>query len=263
MKLEKLFQQMWDDYIAFNPMAAKIHQLIEKRGEKILNDHIALRTFNQGPIGLQAVAKPFLDLGYKYSGEYEFKEKKLYAQHFEHPDVQQPKIFISELLVEKMSASTQKIIALLLRQLPADFKITHDFFTSGRPWKLTSQDYENLSGESEYASWVAAYGFRPNHFTINVNALKTFPSLQSLNEYLQQNGIVLNASGGIVKGTPAEYLEQSSTMAEKTNVQFEDKTVPVPACYYEFARRYADKDGKLYQGFIAQSADKIFESTNR
>jgi hypothetical protein len=37
----------------------------------------------------------------------------------------------------------------------------------------------------------------------------------------------------------------------------------IPACYYEFAKRYPDADGKLYSGFIAKSADKIFESTDK
>ncbi len=37
----------------------------------------------------------------------------------------------------------------------------------------------------------------------------------------------------------------------------------VPSCYYEFAKRYKDAKGKLYQGFVAASADKIFESTNK
>jgi hypothetical protein len=36
----------------------------------------------------------------------------------------------------------------------------------------------------------------------------------------------------------------------------------IPTCYYEFARRYPDADGKIYEGFVAASADKIFESTN-
>jgi len=36
----------------------------------------------------------------------------------------------------------------------------------------------------------------------------------------------------------------------------------IPSCYYEFARRYEDKNGELYGGFIAKSADKIFESTD-
>jgi len=35
----------------------------------------------------------------------------------------------------------------------------------------------------------------------------------------------------------------------------------VPTCYYEFAKRYPGPDGKLFPGFVAASADKIFEST--
>ncbi|MEZ5198961.1 MAG: DUF1338 family protein [Bacteroidales bacterium] len=72
----------------------------------------------------------------------------------------------------------------------------------------------------------------------------------------------MNDSGGEVKGTPEEMLEQSSTMAGKLNVQFVKGSLDVPSCYYEFARRYPDKSGKLYGGFIAKSADKIFESTD-
>jgi hypothetical protein len=43
---------------------------------------------------------------------------------------------------------------------------------------------------------------------------------------------------------------------------FTEGEFDIPGCYYEFARRYPDADGKLYSGFIAKSADKIFESTN-
>ncbi len=32
--------------------------------------------------------------------------------------------------------------------------------------------------------------------------------------------------------------------------------------FYEFAKRYPTANGKLYQGFVAASADKFFESTN-
>jgi hypothetical protein len=35
----------------------------------------------------------------------------------------------------------------------------------------------------------------------------------------------------------------------------------VPSCYYEFARRYRQSDGRLYPGFVAASANDIFEST--
>ena len=123
--------------------------------------------------------------------------------------------------------------------------------------------YLELAEESEYASWVAAYGFRPNHFTVNVNALKNFKDLPKLNEFLQGKGYKFNQSGGIIKGTPEQLLEQSSTMASEIPVKFMDGTFNLPGCYYEFAKRYPMADGKLYQGFVASSADKIFESTNR
>jgi hypothetical protein len=73
----------------------------------------------------------------------------------------------------------------------------------------------------------------------------------------------LNKAGGVIKGTPEQFLEQSSTMAVPVHVKFTDGTFEIPGCYYEFAKRYALPNGKLYTGFVAASADKIFESTNR
>jgi len=60
-----------------------------------------------------------------------------------------------------------------------------------------------------------------------------------------------------------KLLEQSSTMADKVKVQFINTDAEVPSCYYEFAKRYPDSSGNLYQGFVSKSADKIFESTNK
>ena len=51
-------------------------------------------------------------------------------------------------------------------------------------------------------------------------------------------------------------------MANEVAVKFKQGTYNVLNSYYEFARRYPLADGKLYQGFIAASADKIFESTD-
>jgi hypothetical protein len=72
----------------------------------------------------------------------------------------------------------------------------------------------------------------------------------------------MNDSGGEIKGTPAELLEQSSIKAGTLPIEFTDGIHEIPSCYYEFARRYPDKNGELYGGFIAKSADKIFESTD-
>ena len=79
---------------------------------------------------------------------------------------------------------------------------------------------------------------------------------------LKAHGYKVNASGGEVKGSPEDLLEQSSTMADRVPVAFADQTVTIPSCFYEFALRYPKPDGQLYSGFVAASADKIFESTN-
>lgn len=60
----------------------------------------------------------------------------------------------------------------------------------------------------------------------------------------------------------ADLLQQSSTMADIVSIKFHEGLFGVPSCYYEFAQRYPDSNGQLYSGFIAKSADKIFESTN-
>lgn len=261
--LSLLFEKMWEDYCQISPQAKRIFNLFSTNGEVVLNDHIAFRTFNIPGIRIDDLAKVFETEGYRPSGEYHFPQKKLYAKHWQHENEQLPKIFISEFKLEEGSTELQRIVTKLVKELtPESVKQPH-FLYSGRPWKITTQEYLKLAEESEYASWMAAFGFRPNHFTINVNAFKKFNSIEKVNEFLQKNGFKLNMSGGLIKGTPEEMLEQSSTMAEKIKVSFVDGVLEIPSCYYEFAKRYPQKDGKLYHGFIAQSADKIFESTNR
>lgn len=260
--LENLFQLLWNDYCQLNPQAKRIYDLLTARGESVINDHVAFRTVRFPRFGIESLAKHFTKYGYVKKGEYEFVEKKLWAHHFEHSDENMPKVFISELLLEKMTTQTQKTMASLLEQVPSDVIASEKFVVCGRPWSLSYKQYQELASESEYASWVAALGFRSNHFTVSVNHLKTFQDLQSLNQYILQNGYELNSSGGVIKGTPAELLEQSSTMAKPIVVEFNEGRFEIPGCYYEFARRYPMSNGKLYQGFIAKSADKIFESTN-
>ena len=119
-----------------------------------------------------------------------------------------------------------------------------------------------MRDESEYAAWFYVFGFRANHFTVSINALKTYNNISSVNELLKKNGFLLNDSGGEIKGTKADLLQQSSTLADKVTVKFVEGSFEVPCCYYEFAQRYPDANGKLYNGFVAKSADKIFESTN-
>ena len=260
--LPALLDKMWTDYIAINPMAKKIYDLFKENGDEVLNDHIALRTFNHPRVGVDVMALPFLPSGYKYCGDYQFPEKKLYAKHYENTeDESLPKIFISELKLEEFSPALQKTVNSLVDQIPAGLEKQFDFVSTGRSWKVTKAMYQELLKESDYAAWVAAFGYRPNHFTVFINELKGFSDIHVLNEFLKGKGFKLNASGGEVKGTKEVFLEQSSTLANNISVKFDDGELTIPACYYEFAKRYPMKNGKLYQGFVATSADKIFEST--
>jgi hypothetical protein len=261
--LKQMLDALWTDYLDLNPKFKKIYDGLEARGEHVQNDHIAFRTIRHAKLGIDQLAKPFVDLGYKKIRDYHFKEKKLYAWHYEHADQNQPKIFISELLLEEFSPFCQMTLKRVIDSIPEEMLKRPDFCLQGRPWELSSDEYAKLAEESEYASWVAAFGFRPNHFTVLVNELKRFVTLPEVVAFVTSLDFKMNTSGGVIKGTPAEFLEQSSTMADSVSVRFSDRNYPVPACYYEFALRHPMPDGKLYQGFVASSADKIFESTHR
>lgn len=261
MTLAELFDALWSDYVRMTPQAEHIHRLFGTRGEKVHNDHVALRTYDSAG-GLAALAAPFEAVGYVAKDRYRFDDKKLLARYWQHPDAALPKLFISELCVAELSASAQQIIARLVAQLPADFDRRADLPWAGRPWTCTRADYETLLAESEYAAWMAAFGFRVNHFTVSVNALTTMPTVAAVNEFLVAEGFVLNTAGGAIKGTPADLLEQSSTRADTIAVDLAGETLQLPSCYYEFAKRYPLPSGELFQGFVPASADKIFESTD-
>lgn len=261
MVLEKMFENMWRDYTSLNPKVLEVENVFKKRGESLINDHVAFRTFNTKELGLENFKAFFLKNGYEVKGEYHFKVKKLYAQHLEHASGKFPKVFISELLTEQLSENAQKIIRSLVAQTPADFHKQDNFCISGRPWKISHKEYTELLAESEYAAWMSAFGFRVNHFTVLVNALSTLKNVSEVNTALKDAGFRLNASGGEIKGTEQIGLMQSSTMAVDVPVEFTEGTRSIPGCYYEFAQRFP-VNGTLYGGFVEQSADKIFESTN-
>ena len=261
MSAKQIFNTLWEQYADRNPSVYKIHQLFERRGENIVNDHVAFRTFNDPRVGIGRLSQPFLEVGYRDAGEYHFPEKKLFARHFELQGF--PRVFISELLLEEFSDDLRKAVLTLIDKVPEQLLTSKELIHSGNVFgKISFQLYEKLRKESEYAAWVAVYGYRANHFTISINHLNQFNSIQGVNEFLKENGFRLNSSGGEIKGTPEQLLEQSSTLADTVAVEFNEGTFEIPSCYYEFARRHPNKNGQLFSGFIAESADKIFESTD-
>jgi len=257
--IEQLFDNMWQDYLALNPDALKIFELFSAN-DTVVNDHVAFRTFGLPGLRVEDIAAPLVDAGYREIQEYDFEKKKLRAKHYAHPSM--PLVFISELKVEEFSREVQTLIKQLASQVDLNAVKQQDFLYSGRPWTVVSDVYERLLEESEYAAWVAAFGYRPNHFTVSINALTQFETIEQVNQFVKDQGFPLNTAGGEVKGDAEALLEQSSTLANSVDVAFSDTTLTIPSCFYEFALRYPKADGELFQGFIASSADKIFESTN-
>lgn len=264
MTKELLFRKLWDIYTAQNPSVEKVHKLFENEGEIVENDHIAFRTFDDPRINIEVLAKPFLVAGYQEKGDYHFEAKKLYAKHYEHTtDEKAPRVFISQLKTGEFSSFLRDTVKALVDKIDDTLLNSNDLIFSGNTWGTPSFEvYQQLRDESEYAAWLYVYGFCANHFTVSINYLQKLNSVEKVNAFLKQHGYLINDSGGEIKGTPQELLEQSSIKSEIVAVDFEEGSFEVPGCYYEFARRYPDSNGKLYPGFIAKSADKIFESTD-
>lgn len=264
MESDALFDRLWNDYSSQNPSVNKIYDLFEKEGETIVNDHIAFRTINYPEVEIDVLAVPFLENGYIPAGEYIFEEKHLFARHFEIPgNNTAPRIFISQLVLEDCSQFVRDVFSEAFSNVDKSKLDPESLVFSGRLFNPVSYaTYEALRKESEYAAWFYVFGFRVNHFTLSVNNLTKHDSIYKVNDLLKRNGFVLNTSGGEVKGTPEELLQQSSTMADRVKIMFTEGEYEIPSCYYEFAQRYPDSNGELYSGFIAKSADKIFESTN-
>ena len=75
-----------------NPPAQRIYDLFTARGESVINDHVAFRTFDHPSINVDVLGAHFTRLGYEAKGEYNFEKKKLFAKHFEHPDPEMPSL---------------------------------------------------------------------------------------------------------------------------------------------------------------------------
>ncbi len=263
MKIEEFLEKLWADYSQIAPNAARLRAKLGEIEPNISNDHIAFRTYDRAPLNLDRLQEHVLALGYKPFQPYDFEEKKLRAFGYTHPEGY-PRIFLSELRTKDFSPQLNQVVDDLLAQVESSQAKDISILWGGRPWSSPSVEvYDNLLKESEYAAWVAAFGIRANHFTISINSLETFSDFPSFLTWVEKQGYELNTSGGRIKGSPTVQLEQASTRADVVPVKFADGVVKdIPSCYYEFAKRYPDESGNLYEGFVAASADKIFESTN-
>jgi hypothetical protein len=234
-------------------------------------------------LGIKSLEKIFLHYGYIKKDAYFFPEKKLNAYWYAPPLPVFPRIFISELIVEELSRSAQEIIRSYtdevvsdpIETLNLDDAKAVDNFLHGGLWRLpTLNHFLTLSNESEYAAWVIYNRYYLNHFTISVHNLKPgYNTIEQFNIFLERNGFKLNDAGGKIKTSRDGNLLQSSTVAELVTATFAGgESHQISGSYVEFAERkilpqYTSLDaaqiGREHrrEGFEANNADKIFEST--
>jgi len=260
--------------------------LIARAGE-IENDHIAFRSMGVPQLGIRSLEKVFLHCGFERRDAYKFEGKKLDAFWYSPPKANFPRIFISELRVADLSTEAQRIIRSYtdevlsdpVERLNLDDGLAVDDFLHRPLWRTpTLSDYQRLAEESEHAAWVIYNRYYLNHFTVSVHNLPSgYNTIAEYNAYLEKNNFKLNDAGGKAKTSPDGLLIQSSTVAEMVDAEFSDGrggTVQqrISGSYVEFAERrvlpqFADLPPSQIRrehrrdGFEANNADKIFEST--
>ena len=262
--VEAFFAALWEDYATIAPSAVAIHDLFRARGEVVRNDHVAFRTLSGTEIGLDALEPHLLGLGYTLHDHYRFDDKHLNARSYVHQTRDLPRVFVSELCREELDGRPRAILDRLCLEIPETAADDLSVFLGGPLWRpIGVAEYEILAARSEYAAWVCALGMHANHFTISVNALEQTRTIESVLDVVEAAGFEISDAGGRVKGGADVFLEQGSTRADRVLVRFSDGEIRVPTCYTEFALRYEDGAGRLFEGFVVGSADRIFESTVR
>lgn len=292
----ELWEHLWRQYLERVSYAKTYAQLVDEKGGKVVNDHIAFRTFNthtgEQPEGIRAIKHIIEVLEYKPVEKYIFKKKKLTAIHFEHPDELFPKIFVSQLEVDQLPVWAQNIVhktvkdtpyllsdeALKLLQLLKSEKVLNmeasrflvndlvNYFR--RPWGIPfKDDILKINDVSQYAAWTLLHGNSVNHFTalINFQEVSEWPDLETTCEGLKKAGVPMKET---IEGEKGSKLQQSATQAVKEAVEVKTdegiERVNWTYAYYELARRdFVEEDGriKLFSGFLGEQATHLFDMT--
>jgi hypothetical protein len=256
---------LWRDYVALAPQAEDIWRLLASRGEISRHDHVAFCTFGAPGIGADAVARPFEALGWRRRERCEGFGRGVRARCWQHPEAAIPRVLIGEVAIEALSPAAQAVIGALIAQLPARFGERGDLPWAGRPWRVAYADYRVLRAESETAAWLAAFGFRVHHFTIDAGALATFPDLAALGAFLVEHGFPIDDRGGEIVGSADERderIERSATRPDPVVVELADATVQIASSGYEFVRRHRLPGAERFHGATSASTGAVAPSAD-
>lgn len=292
--LAELFDTLWERYRQRVLHVRTYEQVIAAAGATFDNDHIAFRTIasqNQFS-GIASLSRIFEALGYRAAGCYQFEDKHLNAVHFQHPNGQFPKLFISELQSWKLSSAGRQTIRcsvsnhrplineetlVALHHLragtsgsPTSLLQTVVSQIHDLPWSLPEKnDVVEINKESQYAAWVLVHGYNVNHFTslINSHGVESLNDIEKTIAALQQAGVPVKAE---IEGARGSKLRQSATAAAVIDVpvldQGHETTMSWTYAYFELAERGVITDPETgtrgrFEGFLGSQATQLFEMT--
>ncbi|MFM7846578.1 MAG: DUF1338 domain-containing protein [Planctomycetota bacterium] len=292
--LAQLFQSLWQRYRNRVTWVSLYERLVHEARATFVNDHIALRTIaSQVPLaGIATLARIFEALGYYAAGTYQFPDKYLSAVHFEHPNRNLPKIFISELQLAALPTVTRETIlrtvrtqrlpisdetlatlahlddqaepfgAALLQRVVAEF---HEL-----PWNLPEKaDVLAVNQVSQYAAWVLVHGYNVNHFTglINSHGPGPLSDIERTAAALAAAGVPMKAE---MEGLIGSRLRQTATEAVVIDVPVAENglqsSMPWTYAYFELAERGTWLNPitgltERFEGFLGPQATQLFDLT--
>lgn len=293
---QNVIRKLWTNYIERVPYAGIYKELIEKKGGRVVIDHVAFRTLKthtgEQPDGISDIRHIIKCFGYKAAGNYTFTKKKISAIHFEHPEKQLPRFFVSQLEVDQLPSWAQNLINETVRETPYllsdngiellnrlcnDGQLTTEaagvleeeltgYFK--RPWRIPLKETVlKLNDISQYAAWVLLHGNSVNHFAASVNEqnVEAWPDLESTARLLDSKGVPMKS---VTEGDSGSRLQQTATLAVKEETEVIGENGPEEInwtyAYFELTQRgYTEIDGQqvLYSGFLENQARHLFSMT--
>lgn len=290
----ELFDRLWDRFRTRVSHVATYESVIRAAGATFVNDHIAFRTLTgqQPSVGIHTLSRIFDALGYRPAGCYHFEDKHLTAIHYQHPNRNFPKLFISELKSWELSEKAQQIISRtladhrdplsddtlsMLTAIPhldqtrreALLQTLVDHFQE-RPWNRPEKhDLNALNFESQYAAWVLVHGYNVNHFTslVNSHGAAGLDDIEKTVAALRTAGVPMKSE---IEGAAGSKLRQTATEAVVIDVDVLEHGAPVHMpwtyAYFEIAERgnVIDPETQVptrFEGFLGPQATQLFDMT--
>ena len=248
----RLFDLLWTRYAAQVPPA---RTFVELSGGVFENDHVAFRSLRRPGSGIALFAPLFERLGFRRAGAYDFPDAKLSAIHLSHPRGL-PRVFISELRQEELTARAREILARLPPDVPppkASASVDELAGWFAAPGIAPPEDeLLELERETQYGAWLLLFGREVNHFAASVGDVEAWASR------LHKAGVPMK---GEIEGEPGAGLRQTATRAALRTVRVQGGQGGArewPYAYLELAERHGGFDG-----FVTNQARQLFEMTRR